>query len=61
MVAAIFVLIEHVADLRMSRGLAGQIAQQILFRDVSNILRFGVFGKQMTKRLIFTRARLPGN
>ena len=50
---ALLVLFKKLRYLRMTQGLAAIILQEVLLRDVSNVLRLFVLGEQMVERLIF--------
>src|SRR5579863_5941984 len=45
----------------MAHGLAGIVEHQILLRDISDVLAFGVLGIEMVEGLILARANLFGN
>ena len=52
---------EQLVDLGMAHRLAGIVGQQILLRDVGDILRFFVLGEQVVERLVLRRPHLGGN
>jgi hypothetical protein len=52
---------KNLADLGMAQRVLRGIRQQILFRDIGDIFRLGIFREEMIKRLIAAGAHFFGN
>src|SRR5262245_29499165 len=49
---------EELGDLRVAQRLARKVGEQVLFRDVGDILRLRVLGQEVVERLVLARANL---
>src|SRR5262245_3231454 len=57
-VGAVLANVEQLGDLRVAQRLARVVGEQILLRDVGDVLGLGVLGEQMVERLILLWPRL---